>query len=362
MISGDVGVVKGIDGPFALTLRELSKYWDHIQVLCPGMLGSERQFNDKVHLKGVRKFLLFFDLIKILRQEKFDLVVSHDYGLMLNGLSAFFALRFFNIPQVSEIHHLEGFPISTSPREKFYAWWGKIYIRFFVSQMRAVRVDNLGAIVGLLKELTVQEKNIVYLPPIYLDLEIYKPIAVEKKYDVLFVGRLAQNKGIFTILETVKNLSHQGIKLKTNIKGRGPLRPQIISFLEKNYLSDLVTLDDRILDETELAQLYNQAKVLVCASTVEGGPRVTLEAMACGIPVITTACGIMPEVIVRGENGYLFDGTSQDLEVKLKHVLISKLSSGPHLNVRPSILKYDLNLTLKSYGLRYLELAETTSY
>lgn len=354
MISGDVSVIKGVDGPFTLTLTELSKYWDEIDVLCPGLHGIERQFSPHVHLKGVRKFFLFIDLIRILKNKKYDLIVCHDYGLMLNGLSTFFLAKFFEIPQISEIHHLEGFPIATNAREKFYAWWGKIYIRYFVRFIHAVRVDNQGDIVSLLKKLGVPEKKITYLPPIYLDLEIYKPKSQKKIFDILFVGRLAQNKGIFTILNAVKNLSTQGLKLKTNIKGRGPLKNEVLEFIRQNNLQDLVVLDERILSEPQMADLYNQAKVLICASTVEGGPRVTLEAMACEVTVISTGCGIMPEVIVDGRNGYLFDGSVQDLEDKIKN-FFSRNNLHPQ-EIRNSILPYEYYKTLKNYGETYAKL------
>jgi glycosyltransferase involved in cell wall biosynthesis len=361
MISGDVGVIKGQDGPFALTLTELGKHWGEIDVVCPGVQGK-RQFKDNVCLQGARKFFLFFDLLRILRTKKYDLIVSHDYGLMLNGISAFFLGKAFGIPQISEIHHLEGFPNATNSRERFYAWWGKIYIAILVRRMRAVRVDNWGAIVPLLKSLGVAEKNLIYLPPIYLDLEIYRPIQLDKKFDILFVGRLAQNKGIFTILEAVKSLKEAGLILRTNIKGRGPLKESVKEFIERNSMADYVTLDERILNEEDLAVLYNQSKVLVCASTVEGGPRVTLEAMACGVPVISTPCGIMPEVIKNGENGYLFDGSRNDLGEKLRLLFTNQSSFCQNgLQFRKSVLKYDYQITLKNYATAYDKIVTSIS-
>lgn len=359
MISGDVHVIQNIDGPFSLTLTELSKDWTHIDVLCPGKTGLYRRFKDNVELFGVRKFLLAFDLFNLLKKKKYDLVVTHDYGLMLNGLSAYFALKVFRIPQVSEIHHIEGFPIAVSLKEKFYAFWGKLYVRFFARYFAAIRVDNMGQIVQLLKSLGVSPKKIIYLPPIYLELEKYRPLPIKKMCDVLFVGRLVDNKGIFTIVKAIKKLIDQGIFFKTVIKGRGPLETQIRQFIECNGLQNFVSIDQRILDEEELIELYNQTKVLVCASTVEGGPRVTLEAMACGIPVISTPCGLMPEVLIDGQNGFLFDGSVDDLVQKLKALLSeSKAFEAIEKQSRSSVLPYDYQITLKNYAVAYKNLIQ----
>lgn len=357
MISGDVHVIKNIDGPFSLTLNGLSKEWAQIDVLCPGLVGHQRQFKNNVHLLGVRKIFLTIDLFKILQKKNYDLVVTHDYGLMLNGLSAFFALLFFKIPHVSEIHHIEGFPIAVSPRENFYAFWGKLYIRLIARHFDAIRVDNYGEIVRLLKKLGVPEKKITYLPPIYLELDKYRPLRISKEFDVLFIGRLVDNKGIFTILKAIQQLRAEGLYLQTVIKGRGPLETEIRDFINSSGLQSLVTIDQRILNEEQLVELYNQAKCLVCASSVEGGPRVTLEAMACEVPVISTPCGIMPEVITNGENGFIFDGSSVNLAADLKKLLSDEVRyQSIQSKSRPSVLKYDFRMTLKNYALTYKKL------
>ena len=59
------------------------------------------------------------------------------------------------------------------------------------------------------------------------------------------------------------------------------------------------------------------ARIFVMNSKSEGGPRIALEAMACGMPVIVTNVGVMPEVIVDGKNGIITTGDPEDLGKKI---------------------------------------------
>jgi glycosyltransferase involved in cell wall biosynthesis len=67
----------------------------------------------------------------------------------------------------------------------------------------------------------------------------------------------------------------------------------------------------------EMLDFYRDLDVYVCASRSEGTPNPALEAAACGVPVVTTPVGNMPELIVDGENGCFFDGTAHGLAAKL---------------------------------------------
>ena len=60
-------------------------------------------------------------------------------------------------------------------------------------------------------------------------------------------------------------------------------------------------------NRVEMLAFYRSLDVYVCASRSEGTPNPCLEAAACGLPVITTAVGNMPELIRDGENGFLVE-------------------------------------------------------
>lgn len=75
--------------------------------------------------------------------------------------------------------------------------------------------------------------------------------------------------------------------------------------------------EERWRDRDEMLAFYRDIDVYVCASRSEGTPNPCLEAAACGVPVLTTPVGNMPELIVDGDNGGFYDGTAQGLAEKL---------------------------------------------
>ena len=123
------------------------------------------------------------------------------------------------------------------------------------------------------------------------------------------------------LLEAIRLLKPTNSDIKLAIRGNGVLKGQIEQFIETHSLQKNVIFLPRVTDSSQMPELYNQAKMLVCASTVEGNPRVTIEAMACGTPVISTRVGIMPEVIQDGENGLLVDWDVQEIASAIRQLL-----------------------------------------
>lgn len=71
----------------------------------------------------------------------------------------------------------------------------------------------------------------------------------------------------------------------------------------------------------QMADWYNGGSVFVITSSREGTPSVGLEAAACGLPIVSTAVGVMPELIVHGENGFIVEPTVESLFSAVKSTL-----------------------------------------
>lgn len=329
MLSGDIAVAQGRRGVFDNTLRLLSSHWDRIDVVCPRAPGSAPRAlygNVFVHPSPWHKALQALHAVRagrrLLRERRYALIVSHDYSIFSNGLAAWWLSRGSGVPYVSELHHIEGYPRAATRQEAVYRRLARLYVPFAARRAAAFRTVNRVQVPEFLRGCGVPEDRILVLPSLYLDFEVFRPLPDEPKlYDVLFVGRLAANKGVGTILEAVARLRPRGRTVRVCLLGEGPLREEIARQVVRLGLGDQVTSIDRLPAQEDVAVLYNRARVLVCASTGEGGPRVAVEAMACGTPVITTPVGIMPELIEDGRNGLFFHWDADELAARIELVL-----------------------------------------
>ncbi len=119
---------------------------------------------------------------------------------------------------------------------------------------------------------------------------------------LLFVGRLAAVKGLPILIEALQVTKTQGLRL--TIVGDGPDRQTLEETVRKSGLADQVSfLGYRSQDE--VAALLGENDVLVLPSFAEGVPVVLMEAMAAGLPVITTRIAGVSELVAHGQSGLL---------------------------------------------------------
>ena len=165
----------------------------------------------------------------------------------------------------------------------------------------------------------------------YIDLEIFKPIDSPKKYDLIFIGRLETNKGIELLLKAIKfsifnpPAGRTGFQfsIKCLIVGDGPLKDDLKFKIKNLKLENNILLYGRAKDSSEIARLLNESKILVMPSYNEGGPRVVLEAMACGLPVLATNVGLMPDFANKNAVK-IIDWDAEDIADKAKELLENK--------------------------------------
>jgi len=140
--------------------------------------------------------------------------------------------------------------------------------------------------------------------------------------ELLVVGRLIPLKDLSTLIRALRLMKNPP---PTRFIGDGPL----LNSLKAEATGLPVTFDGRI-EPADLPAAYRRARVVVMTSTTEGMPNVILEAMAAGVPVVSTPVGSIPDLVVPDETGYLFP--VGDAEALAGH--LTRLSNDPALRDR----------------------------
>ena len=131
------------------------------------------------------------------------------------------------------------------------------------------------------------------------DTERFHPIPMPKKYDLLFMGRLAPAKNLETLLRVVSEVRALKRDLRVAIVGDGYLRDSLEQMAIQLGITDNLEFPGAS-DKPEY--YYNCSKILMLTSHYEGMPNVMLEAMACGVPCVVPDVGDITDAAIDGVN------------------------------------------------------------
>ncbi len=313
MLSGDRDVAAGRRGPFNYTLGGLAEQFARVDVLTPRAAGgAPRQIHQTVHVQPspsprlLQAVWLIRRGLALAKQRRYHLIVSHDYGIFANGLAAAVLSARLGVPHVSEIHHIPAHP-------KRAQWWEplaklsyRLYLAVMAPRVRAIRVVNTREVPDLMRRWGVPTDKIVTLPSAHVDRATFADCSDRQvEYELGFVGRLVANKGLPYLAAVFAAVAADRPDANFVVIGQGPELDALRASLRARGILERVHFIDWLDDPAELAQVYRRMRALVCCSRSEGGPRVCLEAMACGTPVFATPVGLMPELIEDGTNGWM---------------------------------------------------------
>ena len=155
----------------------------------------------------------------------------------------------------------------------------------------------------------------IHVVPYGVDLTSFpprpQPPAENEPFTIVYVGSLIQRKGLSYLLDAVRALSSPNIRLL--LRGRGAVDWDLL----KTYGD--VPFDLKLgLPLSELVRDIQRSDVFVLPSLTEGFAQVILEAMACGVPIITTANTCAPDILTEGVHGFILPIRNADaIEEKL---------------------------------------------
>jgi len=241
-----------------------------------------------------------------------DLVHSHTWYANTAGRIAQLT---YNIPHVVTAHSLEplrpwkaeqlggGYRLSSwMERESF------VHADGVVAVSKAMRADILRSYPSI----DPAKVHVVYNG---IDVDEWKPTVDEDavrelgidptRPSVVFVGRITRQKGLPYLLRAVSSLPED---VQIVLCAGAPDTPEIMAEVT-GLVEDLrekrsgVVWIDRMLSHQEVVTVLSSGSVFVCPSIYEPLGIVNLEAMACGIPVVGTGTGGIPEVVADGLTG-----------------------------------------------------------
>ncbi len=129
----------------------------------------------------------------------------------------------------------------------------------------------------------------------------------KKNVKILFVGFLIKNKGIYDLIKIVQGLNCLKSDFKLIVCGKGEDEKKFLKLINDMNSERENIIYRGWISGKEKMNLYKEGDILLLPSYYEGMPMVILEAMAFGLPIVSTNIAGIPDLVVEGENGYLLD-------------------------------------------------------
>lgn len=173
-----------------------------------------------------------------------------------------------------------------------------------------------------LKEAGIEEKKIIRIAN-SVDINKFIPKNESKEVrnttQLLFIGRLTEQKGIDILLEAINRVIKKGGDVNVKIIGDGELRKQLEILSNQLGIYNYVKFEGI---QENVMYWYLNSDILIIPSRYEGLPLVLLEGMACGVPIIASNIPAHREVLKDGITGIIFEKENiKQLSDKIEYLI-----------------------------------------
>jgi len=259
-----------------------------------------------------------FDLTRLLRSKKVNLLVKHGYKANIIGR---LATWLGNIPEITVARGWTG----ENNRIKLYEKLDRLFLCFAdqvvaVSERQSEKVKACG----------VRDDKVCVIHNAIAPDSYPGPAAESIRQelgvpdDAIFIvsaGRLSPEKNHLGLIKAAKLVVEKNSKVRFAVFGEGFFRPQLEAALDDAGLEDRFFFPGF---RSDVRSLFYEADIFVLPSYTEGLPNVLLEPFLCKKPVVAAAVGGTPEVVRHNINGLL---TPPDDVTSLAEALLLLISS-----------------------------------
>lgn len=146
-------------------------------------------------------------------------------------------------------------------------------------------------------------------------------INISNKFKIVSIGRLSKEKGYMRLLEVHNKLISNGFDYELWIIGEGEQKEELYQYISDNKLNSSVEL---LGFKSNPYKYLGKSDLFVCSSITEGFSTVATEATILGIPIVTTDCAGMNEILGNSEYGLITENSIEGLYSGLKNILEDK--------------------------------------
>jgi glycosyltransferase involved in cell wall biosynthesis len=285
--------------------------------------------------------------------------VIHTFQI---GYTSFVSIVLAMILRIPSLIKVASSGIGGDIRRARKTLWGKLCL------FMAKRATRIIAVSDSVKRELMDE----HVPPAAIesiangiDLEMYEPyrdkpamrrrIQLPDKKTIIYTGRLSPEKGVDFLIRTFADVL-QTLPCQLLIIADGPEQDAVVQIIAEHNLDGTVLL---ISGAEEVAPYLKASDLFVLPSRFEGLSNALLEAMACGLPVISTRVGGSRDIIEDGQNGLLVDVDATDqLREAMERLLCDRqLAAALGANARAAVeVKHDMKSIANAYCVLYHDL------
>lgn len=296
-------------------LQESGKY----NVFVASLFNFHSPITERLESKGIQihyldkkngfDLSLIAKLYRVMRDYHIDIVHTHRYVMQYAIPAAIMAgvkIR------VHTVHNIATKEVSAYRRKLAY---------FFYKSNNVIPVSISPIVQTTVVEeyhISKERTPVVYNGTNLSRCPVKQDYSSSDTFNIVHIGRFNPQKNHGVIIETAKILKDNGFKFVVNLIGGGENEQSCKEYVERLGLDDVISFRGL---QSDVYPFLQKADCFILPSLYEGMPVTLVEAMGCGLPIVASAVGGVPDMINDEESGLLIKPTVDDLQFAIKRIM-----------------------------------------